>query len=286
MVNIQGIGKLRYRQRTIDIVDISQVARHVVSENKLRAIRSEIFLDDRRTCHRNNSTFTSFAVTAHPNRIRDSAKRNTKTKILGLRRRSHSINVTTVIKLDCGRIVAVATALDDSFPKNTAIRSPHIIGNNSVLKIPQPVRNPFLYVSAHIAKITAKTSVRTNVFRFKIRIQRIPLRCGIPIPVCRQNPFRFRRHTVRIDFRMEYETFHRNAIPDCIKIRRRISISCIVTFTLTALVSIKDYVIISHLGHRKQIRIFALATFIESRAHDGLEFGTSNLVLSHRKIVI
>ena len=170
MVRISGISVFRNKQRAIDIIDIRYVSRDIIAENQLCTIRSDIFFHNRRTCHRNNSAFADLSIAPHPRRFRNFSKSNAKSEIIRLRRRCNNIDVTTIVKLYCSGIIAITTTLDNTFTLNTAIWSANIIRNRRILVIAEPIRDPFLDVSAHVAKVAMKPGIRTNILRFKIRI--------------------------------------------------------------------------------------------------------------------
>ena len=219
MVRIYRIRNFGNGKSPVDVIDIRQVARDIVSENKHGAVRIKGVLDVCRTRHRNDSAITSLAIAPHPHSPRNFSKRNAETQIFRLCGRGHDIHIATAIKLNGRRFVAIATALDDALAKDAPIGPTDIICNRRILEIAKPVRDPFLDVTAHIAKLPVKARIRADIFRFEPRILRIPFPRRVPVTVSRHEPLRFGRQTISINFRMEHKAFHRNTVPVAIKRR-------------------------------------------------------------------
>ncbi len=253
MVGVQRVGDFRDGERSVLVIDKSQVAAIVLSEDEFRSESPQLVFQVMRGSLDPDRRIRSQTVFVQIDRIGNFSQGEPEAYIVRKRRRSHRIDVSAGIQRHRARRIAEAPALENALPEVSSIGSACKIYKYRIAKISLPVAYPFRGVASHVADIGTSLH-RADRMRFVVRIARVP-GCGrAKVLRGNQNPFRFGRKPVSVPLRVKDDPSEIRAVPRFAKDGRRVFVGCVETVRFRLFVREKDRVKIGDVRDRNVAR--------------------------------
>ena len=280
MVRIHAVIEFVCYGECAGIVEIDEIASHIVTENQLELVRARFFTQGRRPRYGCHPARIGFSGAVHPRRVRNGTERKPEADVALLCRGRHHVDIAPVERSYRHAVVAEAAALHDTFSDSTPIRSADKVRNDGIAEITEPIIHPLHQVSDHIAKVYPVRRLGAPELPAVSGILGSP---GLDVtpPLRRgKHPFRFRRQAVSFHLGMERKAFQIGAMSTVIEYSLLVRVGSIKTFLLAPRISQEDRIIVRHVSNRE----FFVGAF-DLVFHQLIIFTTGHLAAPNREIV-